>query len=141
AVFRLAYLIAFGIAIGLLVAFVVERLERYLDDGPIEITISVMVPYIAYLAAESLHASGVLAVVACGLYLSRRSTHMFSARVRLQIYGFWDALNFVLNGLVFVLIDLQLPFVLAGIREYRLPSLLLYGAVFSGLLVALRIIW
>ena len=100
-----------------------------------------MIPYVAYLTAERVHASGVFAVVACGLYLSYRSTHLFSANVRLQAYGFWNALNFVLNGLVFVMIGLQLPQVLAGIRDYHLSQLILYGAVFSALLIALRIIW
>jgi CPA1 family monovalent cation:H+ antiporter len=140
-IFRLIYLIVVGIIIGLLIALVVERIERYLDDGPIEITLSIMVPYVAYLAAKRLDASGVLAVVACGLYLGHRSTHFFSAKVRLQAYGFWDALNFVLNGLVFVMIGLQLPFVLSSIRGYRLPQLLLYGALFSALLIALRLVW
>jgi len=68
--FRLAYLIAVGIVTGFLLALIVERIERYLDDGPIEITLSVMIPYVAYLAAESLHASGVLAVVTCGFILA-----------------------------------------------------------------------
>jgi monovalent cation/hydrogen antiporter len=140
-IFRLLYLIIVGILIGLLIALLVERVHRHLDDGPIEITLSVMVPYVAYLAAESLHASGVFAVVACGLYLSYRSTHLFSANVRLQAYGFWNALNFVLNGLVFVMIGLQLPQVLAGIRGYRLAQLILYGVIFSALLIALRILW
>jgi monovalent cation/hydrogen antiporter len=138
---RISYLIAIGIAVGILIGLIVERIERYLDDGPIEVTLSIMVPYIAYLAAERIHASGVLSVVACGLYLSRRSTRLFSPAVRLQAYGFWNALNFVLNGLVFVMIGLQLPFVLAGIREYRMSQLLLYGAIFSALLIALRVIW
>jgi len=140
-VIRISYLIAIGIAVGILVALIVERIERYLDDGPIEVTLSIMIPYIAYLAAERIHASGVLSVVACGLYLSRRSTRLFSASVRLQAYGFWNAFNFVLNGLVFVMIGLQLPFVLDAIRDYRLPHLILYGAIFSGLLIALRVIW
>jgi monovalent cation/hydrogen antiporter len=140
-IIRISYLIAIGIAVGLIIALVIERIERYLDDGPIEVTLSIMIPYIAYLAAERIRASGVLAVVACGLYLSRRSTRLFSPAVRLQAYGFWNALNFVLNGLVFVMIGLQLPFVLEGIREYRLPSLILYGAIFSGLLITLRVIW
>jgi Na+/H+ antiporter len=140
-VIRISYLVAIGIAVGILIALVVERIERYLDDGPIEVTLSIMIPYIAYLAAERIHASGVLAVVACGLYLSRRSTRLFSASVRLQAYGFWNAFNFVLNGLVFVMIGLQLPFVLEGIREYSLPHLILYGAIFSTLLIALRIAW
>src|SRR5262249_50368036 len=138
---RISYLVAIGIAVGIFIALIVERIERYLDDGPIEVTLSIMVPYIAYLAAERIHSSGVLAVVACGLYLSRRSTRLFSPAVRLQAYGFWNAFNFVLNGLVFVMIGLQLPFVLSRIREYRMSQLLLYGALFSALLIALRVVW
>jgi Na+/H+ antiporter len=140
-VFRLIYLMAIGIGVGLVIALIVEQLHRHLDDGPIEVLITIMVPYAAYLAAEAANASGVLAVVACGLYLSRRSTHLFSPEVRLQAFGFWNSFTFALNGLVFVLIGLQLPFVMAGIREYRLPSLLLYGALFSALLIALRLVW
>jgi monovalent cation/hydrogen antiporter len=138
---RLVYLIGAGIAIGALLGLLVDRIERYLDDGPIEVTISIMVPYIAYLAAEHVRASGVLAVVACGLFLSRRSSRMFSADVRLQAFGFWNALTFAMNGLVFVLIGLQLPFVLAGINEHRLPRLLLFGALFSALVIVLRLVW
>jgi CPA1 family monovalent cation:H+ antiporter len=73
--------------------------------------------------------------------LSHRSSHFFSPSVRIQAWAVWDALTFVLNGLVFVLIGLQLPFVLAGIREYSLRQLLLYGALFSGIVIVLRMIW
>jgi CPA1 family monovalent cation:H+ antiporter len=138
---RLAFLVLVGLAVGLLVAWIVDRIERHIDDGPIEIAISVLTPYAAYMGADKIHASGVLAVVACGLYLSRRSSEFFSPEVRLQIWGFWDSLTFILNGLVFVLIGLQLPHVLAGIREYRMTTLLLYGALFSGLVILLRLIW
>ena len=106
--------------------------------GPIHIAVSIMVPYGAYLAAESARASGVLAVVACGLYLSRKSARFFSAQVRMQTWAVWDALTFALNGLVFVLIGLQLPYVLAGIHAYSLKQLVLYGALLSGLLIVLR---
>jgi CPA1 family monovalent cation:H+ antiporter len=138
---RLAFLVLVGLAVGLVTAWIVDRMERRIDDGPIEIAISVLTPYAAYFAADRLHASGVLAVVACGLYLSRRSSEFFSPEVRLQIWGFWDSFTFILNGLVFVLIGLQLPHVLAGIHEYRLGTLLLYGALFSGLVIVLRLIW
>lgn len=138
---RLIYLIAVGIGIGMLVALVVEWFENRLDDGPIEITISILTPYAAYLAAESVRASGVLAVVACGLYLSRQSSHFFSASVRLQAWAVWDSLTFVINGLTFVLIGLQLPQVLAGIREYNFRELVLFGALFSAILIVLRLLW
>jgi CPA1 family monovalent cation:H+ antiporter len=88
-----------------------------------------------------MRASGVLAVVACGLYLSRRSSEFFSPNVRLQTWAVWESLSFILNGLVFVLIGLQLPNVLAGIHGYGHRILFLYGALFSGLVIALRLIW
>jgi Na+/H+ antiporter len=138
---RLTYLIAVGIAVGLLIALIVERVERYLDDGPIEIVLSVMIPYITYLAAQAVNASAVFAVVACGLYLGRRESQLFSPRVRLQAHGFWDALTFAMNGLVFVLIGLQLPFVLAGIRQYSMRNLIFYGGAFSLLVIGLRLAW
>jgi monovalent cation/hydrogen antiporter len=138
---RLTYLIAVGIAIGLIVAFIVQHVERYLDDGPIEIVLSIMIPYVAYLAAQKVGASAVLSVVTCGLYLGRRESQLFSPSVRLQALGFWSALTFAMNGLVFVLIGLQLPFVLAGIHEYPMHTLVLYGAAFSVLVIVLRLAW
>jgi monovalent cation/hydrogen antiporter len=142
AVLRLCWLAAGGIGIGLLLGRLVEWFELRIDDAPIEITISLLVPYAAYLAGQSVRASGVLAVVASGLYLSRQSTRFFSPRVRIEAYAVWNALGFVLNGLVFVLIGLQLPYVLAGIRgQYGLRALLLYGALFSAVVILLRLLW
>ncbi len=141
AIGRLSYLTLDGLAIGLAIGKAVEWFEQLVDDGPIEIAVSIMVPYGAYLAAESARASGVLAVVACGLYLSRKSARFFSAQVRMQTWAVWDALTFALNGLVFVLIGLQLPYVLAGIHAYSLKQLVLYGALLSGLLIVLRMLW
>jgi CPA1 family monovalent cation:H+ antiporter len=138
---RLVYLVLAGLAIGLVIGLVVEWFEHRIDDGPIEIVVSILTPYAVYLGAESVHASGVLAVVACGLYLSRQSSHFFSASVRLQTGAVWDSLTFTVNGLVFVLIGLQLPHVLAGIREYSFSQLLLYGALFSALVILLRLLW
>jgi CPA1 family monovalent cation:H+ antiporter len=104
--------------------------------------VSLVVPYAAYLAGERAHASGVLAVVACGVYMSRKSTQFFSPAVRLQVNGAWEALVFMLNGLVFVLIGLQLPYVLAGIHgRYTTGTLIFYGAVFSAVLILLRMVW
>ncbi len=139
---RLAYLIGGGVTIGLVIGLIVGWVERFIDDGPVELVVSLVVPYAAYLAAEKARASGVLAVVACGIYLSRKSTEFFSASVRLQVQGAWEALTFVLNGLVFVLIGLQLPYVLAGIHgRYGMGTLVFYGTVFSGMLIVLRLVW
>ena len=130
------YVAIAGIAVGLLIGKLVEWFEHSIDDGPIEIAISILVPYISYLVAEAAHASGVLSVVACGLYLSRRSARFFSPQVRLQAWAVWDAMTFALNGLVFVLIGLQLPYVRAGIRSYSMGQLLFYGVSLSALLIA-----
>ncbi len=141
AAFRFCYLVVCGIAVGLLLGVVVDWFEHHIDDGPIEIAISLLVPYGAYLIADALHASGVLAVVAAGLFLSRRSTRFFSPAVRLQAYAVWDALTFVLNGLVFVLIGLQLPVVVGGISDAGLGRMVAAGAAFSALVIVLRLIW
>jgi len=138
---RLAYLVGIGVVVGLVLSRIVEWFEHRIDDGPIEIAISLLVPYASYLAAEALHGSGVLAVVASGLYLSRRSSQFFSPSVRLQARSVWDSLTFILNGVVFVLIGLQLPYVLARIRESSLTQLMLYAVLFSALLIALRLLW
>lgn len=140
-ILRLAYLIAGGLGTGLILGRIVEWVEHRIDDGPIEISLSILVPYATYLTANAIHASGVLAVVAAGLYLGRKSSEFFSPGVRLQAQAVWDSLTFILNGFVFVLIGLQLPAVLAGVRELSTGSLIIYGAVFSLLLILLRLLW
>jgi Na+/H+ antiporter len=140
--FRLIYLVVGGVGIGLLIGVVVGWLEKFVDDGPVELVISLVVPYAAYLAGEKAKASGVLAVVACGLYMSRKSATFFSPEVRIQVVGAWNSLNFMLNGMVFMLIGLQLPYVLAGIHgAYTTRTLIFYGVVFTVVLITLRLVW
>ena len=136
-----AWLTIGGVLVGLTIGFLVSWLERWVDDGPVEIAISLIVPYAAYLAGEAVKASGIIAVVACGLLVSRRSSEFFSPRVRLQAFAVWDALEFLLNGFVFVLIGLQLPYVLAGIHDMSKLNLVAYGLIFSAILIALRLAW
>ncbi len=138
---RLLWLFGGGVGIGLLFAATVVWFEKWVDDGPVEIALSFITAYGAYLAGEAAHSSGVIAVVVCGLFLSRKSATFFSPQVRLQASAVWDALEFLLNGFVFLLLGLQLPAVLAGIRGYSRFQLLLYGLAFSLVLVALRLLW
>jgi CPA1 family monovalent cation:H+ antiporter len=119
----------------------VEWLESQIDDASIEIAISIFVPYSAYLAAELIHASGVLAVVSAGLYLGHKSSQFFSPGVRLRVGAVWQAIAFILNGFVFVLIGLQLHWVLDGIRGSTRSELILYGAGFSAFLILIRLAW
>ncbi len=141
AILTLIWLTVGGVGLGLLVGWIADYVERQIDDGPIEITLSILIPYAVYLAADAVHASGVLAVVTCGLFLSRRSAQFFSPSVRIQIWSFWESFTFVLNGLVFVLIGLQLPGIRAHIREYSLATLILDGALLSVVLILLRLVW
>src|SRR5207245_2790250 len=106
---RFVWAAAGGIGIGLLVGVAMRWVQSHLDDPPIQITFSLLTPFIAYLPAEQMHASGVLATVAAGIFLGWHSPLMISARTRLQAYAFWEMIVFVLNGFVFIVIGLQLP--------------------------------
>jgi len=138
---RLLYLLFGGIAVGLIIGKIVYWFESYIDDAPIEITVSIITPFMAYLAAESLHSSGVLATVACGLYLGRQSATYFSSQSRIEADAVWNTLTFVLNGIVFILIGLQLPIILASIKAYAFHNLILRAAIMTALVIALRLAW
>jgi len=138
---RLVYLTAGGVLIGLAIGAVVAWFERWVDDGPIEIVISILVPYAAYLVGDRMHVSGVIAVIACSMYMSRKSPEYMSPQVRLQATAVWDALTFVLNGIVFVLIGLQLPYVMGQIEGMNWVVLLKYGIGFSVVMIAVRMMW
>jgi monovalent cation/hydrogen antiporter len=138
---RLSYLVFGGILIGLVIGRFVNWLEQHIDDSPIEITISIVTPFVVYLTAESLHASGVLATVTCGLYLGRKSTRALSLGARLEGRAVWRTFTFILNGILFVILGLQLPSILGSIKSLSLQRLLLSGVIFTALVIALRLIW
>jgi Na+/H+ antiporter len=140
-ILRLIFLSCGGIVIGLLVGWFIRRFQLHLTDAPVEITLTLVAPYVAYLAAESVHASGVLATVVCGLYLGENQSESLSARARIEASAVWSTLDFVLNGIVFALIGLQLPKVIEGIRGTRLTVLALDSALLIVLLIALRLAW
>lgn len=137
----LLYLVFAAVVIGLIIGVIMHEVQRRIDDAPIEITLSLVTPYIAYLAAEYAHCSGVLATLACGIYLGRRSSGFFSLHARIEASGFWRALDFMLNGLVFLLLGLQLPAILSEIRGLSFSHLILVGAEFSGIVILLRLLW
>jgi monovalent cation/hydrogen antiporter len=138
---RLFFLTGGGVLIGLAIGGVVAWFERWVDDGPIEIVISILVPYAAYLIGDRAHASGVIAVIACSMYMSRQSPQYMSPQVRLQTAAVWDALTFILNGIVFVLIGLQLPYVVGQIGGMSHKVLLEYGVGFSAVIIVVRMAW
>jgi monovalent cation/hydrogen antiporter len=138
---RLFFLTGGGVLIGLAIGGVIAWFERWVDDGPIEIVISILVPYAAYLIGDRAHASGVIAVIACSMYMSRQSAQYMSPQVRLQTTAVWDALTFILNGIVFVLIGLQLPYVVGQIGGMSHKILLEYGVGFSVVMIVVRMVW
>jgi CPA1 family monovalent cation:H+ antiporter len=123
------------------VAWVLDQVQRRIQDPPIEITLSVLVPYAVYLAAEQLKLSGVLAVAVAGIYAGWRSPSTLSATTRVQAMAVWEVLIFALNGLVFVLIGLQLPAVLDGLNRGSVMEYLGVAVAVSAAVVALRFAW
>ena len=130
-----------GIAVGLVVGFLVAEIRRRLDDPPIEITLSLFTGYAAFLPADELGLSGVLAAVAAGLYLGWRSPEISSPAQRLQGAAFWEMLVFLLNALLFVLIGLQLPVILDAVSARSAAELLAYAALVSAVVIGVRFAW
>lgn len=137
----LLYLVFIAVVIGLIVGVIMHSVQKRIDDAPVEITISLVTPYIAYLAAEYARCSGVLATLACGIYLGRRSSGFYSLHARIEASGFWRSLDFMLNGMVFLLLGLQLPIILSEISGLSRSHLILAGALFSGIVILLRMLW
>ncbi|MGH8975959.1 MAG: cation:proton antiporter, partial [Acidimicrobiia bacterium] len=106
-----------GIAVGLAVGWLIGEVRRRLDDPPTEITITLFTGYAAFLPAEHLHLSGVLAVVAAGLYLGWRAPQLASPSTRLQAFAVWEVLTFLLNATLFILVGLQLPVILDDLTD------------------------
>lgn len=136
------YVAGLGILIGLGIGYVFFWIHKITpNNATTDTTFTLLTPYTAYLMAEEFHASGVLAVVAAGLFLGPRSSEVFSNRTRLQANAVWDTMIFILNGIIFILIGLQLPMILKNIEGHTLGSLIFYGSLISIVTVVARIIW
>jgi monovalent cation/hydrogen antiporter len=130
-----------GLVVGLAVGWVLVRLLRFLPDPVLANAAVLLFPFASYLAAEDLHVSGILAVVATGLYAGRKAPTAVSGRTRLQGNLFWEMAVFLLNGFVFVLIGLQLRDILEGLSGYSVTELVLYVALVSLAVVLARVFW
>jgi monovalent cation/hydrogen antiporter len=133
-----------GILVGLAVGWLAVWFHKRVDDAPIEITVSLLTPFVAYLPAEHLGVSGVLAVVTAGLYLGWRTPEILSYRTRLQAGPVWETLEFLLNGFVFILIGLQLPEILHALSDhadYSITQLIGYALIISLAVIVIRMFW
>jgi Na+/H+ antiporter len=132
-----------GIVIGLLIANLMYVVHRYLPTSPsIDTALTLMSPYFMYIAAEEFHFSGVMAVVSGGLFLSYRSHEIFSTgNARLQTINVWATVGFVLNGLVFILIGLELPVITGNMGADTMADGIKYGLVISLIAIVIRILY
>jgi CPA1 family monovalent cation:H+ antiporter len=131
-----------GIGIGLLLGYLLILLHKRIDNYPVvETGLSLLTPFLSYLAAEQLHTSGILAVVSTGILISWRSQEIFSYETRMQIKGVWETLIFLMNGFVFILIGLQLPNILKRLSGYSFWELIVYGLAVATSTILIRIRW
>jgi CPA1 family monovalent cation:H+ antiporter len=130
-----------GILIGLAVGYLTAHIQKAINDPPIEITLSLLTPFAAYLPAEELGFSGVLAVVTTGLYNGWHAPEYMTSRTRLQEGPVWRMIEFLLNGFIFLLIGLQLPEVLRSLSGQAPAQLAWYALVVSLAVVLVRIAW
>lgn len=130
-----------GAAIGVAVGYVVVRVQNFLSDATLITALSLLLPFGVYLAAEHAGVSGVLAVVAMGLMMSRRSHDIYDNQTRLLKHSFWRVLGFLLNGLVFLIIELELRTILAGLGPGAFWPTLGYGLLVSAVAIAIRMGW
>lgn len=131
-----------GVCIGLAAGVLVAQAHKRIRDPIVTTAISLLAPYVAYLPAEAFHFSGVLAAVAAGLYVSHKSPMLFSPEARIQAANVWELVTLLINGVMFVLIGLQLYSVLTALQStYTLWQLAGYTTAIAGVVVLLRLVW
>jgi CPA1 family monovalent cation:H+ antiporter len=130
-----------GIGIGVLVGWIFMKGQKFLPtDANMDTILTIVAPYVMYIAAEEVHSSGVLAVVSGGLLLSNNRHQFLNTSSRLRGINVWESLAFVLNGLVFILIGLDLPEITSGLEGVSISAAIGYGLLITAVLVIVRMI-
>ncbi len=134
-----------GVGMGLAIGYGFIRLQRLinawgLNDPETDVIVSLLTPFAAYLAADAVGVSGVLATVVAGILVSRQSPHFYNAQTRLLAYSFWEMLVFILNAVVFVLIGLQLRTVIVEL-DSRFVDVVWGGVVIAAVVILVRLVW
>ena len=138
---RFVWSVVGGVGIGLVVGYVVAELRRRIDNPPIEVTISLMTGYFAFLPAAAAGSSGVLAVVTAGVYLGWRTPELTSVQSRLQATAMWEILTFVINALLFALVGLQLPHIVDALGGTSTSTLILDGLLVVAAVIVTRLVF
>jgi CPA1 family monovalent cation:H+ antiporter len=133
--------VAGGVAVGLAVGWIVAAVRIRLDNIPAEILISLLTGYLAFIPAQALHVSGVLAAVTAGVYLGWRSAELSTPEMRMQGAAVWNALVFVVNALLFVLVGMQLNPILDELGGRSTTELVADAALVTGTVVVVRLVW
>jgi Na+/H+ antiporter len=130
-----------GIVIGLVVGWLIATVRKRVTDINTEMTISLASAYGAFIPADALHLSGVLAVVSCGVYLGFRAPEIASPESRMQSYSLWSILTFLLNAALFILIGLQLPTIVDGLEGSSAGEVVGYAAAVCATVIVVRFAW
>ncbi len=138
---RFAFSVVGGVAIGLGVGWLLAHVRARVDSPPEELALSLLGAYAAYLPAQYVGASGILAVVAIGAYHGRRQHDLISASTRIQTFSFFEILVFLINAGLFILIGLRLPSILEDLHGYSAGELLADAALIVGVVVVVRVLW
>ena len=141
AVARFSSALLGGCLIGLVVGWLIAHVRASIEDTPVEMTISLLTPFAAYLPAERLGASAVIATVTAGLWLGHRGSHIMGADARLTGRAVWDTLTFLLNGFVFIVMGLEVPLLLRALTLRQAVQLVGIGVVVTLVLFAARALW
>jgi monovalent cation/hydrogen antiporter len=141
AIVRFAGAILGGVAIGVAVGWSVAHIRARIEDTPVEMTISLLTPYAAFLPADRLDASGVIATVAAGLFLGHRGSRIMGADARLTGRAVWETITFLLNGFVFIVMGLEIPLLLRTLTLEQAIRLIGIGVAVTVLLVLVRAVW
>lgn len=129
-----------GVGIGLAIAYIFLKMHKRLPtDSNIDILLTFIAPFLMYLVTEQLHASGVLAVVSGGLFLSYRSHDFLSSASRIRTVTVWESFCFLLNGIVFMLIGLDLPEIVSGLGDTDISTAIGYGVAVTVVLILVRV--
>ncbi len=133
--------VAGGVAVGIAIGAVIAWVRARLDNPPVEITIALFSAYFAYLPAEALGVSGVLAAVTVGIYMGRLTSRLTTPTTRIQNLAVWEIVTFLLNSALFILVGLQLPTVVEGIDTIGSWELVRDGALIAATVILVRIAW
>jgi monovalent cation/hydrogen antiporter len=132
---------AIGVAIGLAVGWIIAEVRKRTPDPQISVTISLVSGYAAFVPANAVGASGVLAAVTTGIYMGLRGPSIIPARVRLQGFFTWDIVDFIINSALFVLVGLQLRGIVRALSGYTAGELVGWALAICGVTVAIRLVW